>query len=119
MRVRGAIVCEQLARMLDVVVAESQQLAARQLRAGENAGMRQLIDQQPDDSSYEELVRELAFSVIVRRGLKDSDERRTISKEGAVQPASETICNRYTRGLPLSVHLPTPVDSHPFWAMNR
>ena len=30
--------------------------------------VRQLIDQQPDDSSYEELVRELAFSVMVRRG---------------------------------------------------
>jgi len=43
--------------------------------------VRQLIDQQPDDSSYEELVRELAFSVMVRRGLKDSDEGRTISNE--------------------------------------
>ena len=43
--------------------------------------VRQLIDQQPDDSSYEELVRELAFSMMVRRGLKDSDEGRTISNE--------------------------------------
>lgn len=43
--------------------------------------VRQLIDQQPDDSSCEELVRELAFSVMVRRGLKDSDEGRTISNE--------------------------------------
>lgn len=41
----------------------------------------QLIAQQPDDSSYEELVRELAFSVMVRRGLKDSDAGRTISNE--------------------------------------
>ncbi len=40
-----------------------------------------LIAQQPDDSSYEELVRELAFSVMVRRGLKDSDAGRTISNE--------------------------------------
>lgn len=40
-----------------------------------------LIAQQPDDSSYEELVRELAFSVMVRRGLKDSDAARTISDE--------------------------------------
>ena len=43
--------------------------------------VRQLIEQQPDDSSYEELVRELAFSVMVRRGLKDSDEGRTISND--------------------------------------
>ena len=41
----------------------------------------QLIAQQPDDSSYEELVRELAFSVMVRRGLEDSDAGRTISNE--------------------------------------
>ena len=43
--------------------------------------LEQLIAQQPDDSSYEELVRELAFSVMVRRGLKDSDAGRTISNE--------------------------------------
>lgn len=41
----------------------------------------QLIAQQPDDSSYEELVRELAFSVMVRHGLKDSDAGHTISNE--------------------------------------
>ena len=43
--------------------------------------LEQLIAQQPDDSSYEELVRELAFSVMVRRGLKDSDAGHTISNE--------------------------------------
>ena len=43
--------------------------------------VRQLIDQQPDDRSDEELVRELAFSIMVCRGLKDSDEGRTISNE--------------------------------------
>ena len=41
----------------------------------------QLLAQQPDDSSHEELVRELAFSVMVRRGLEDSDAGRTISSE--------------------------------------
>ncbi len=41
----------------------------------------QLIAQQPDDSSYEELVRELAFSVMVRRGLNDSDAGCTIANE--------------------------------------
>jgi len=43
--------------------------------------IRQLIEQQPDDSSYEELIRELAFDLMVRRGLKDSDEGRIISND--------------------------------------
>ena len=40
-----------------------------------------LIERQPDDSSYEELVRELAFALMVERGLRDSDEGRTISSD--------------------------------------
>ena len=40
-----------------------------------------LLEQQPDDSSFEEIVRELAFGVMVQRGLKDSDEGRTIPDE--------------------------------------
>jgi predicted transcriptional regulator len=40
-----------------------------------------LIQDQPDDSSSEEIVRELAFHVIVERGLADSDARRVISNE--------------------------------------
>jgi len=43
--------------------------------------VKQLIEQQPDDCSYEELVRELAFALMVRRGLRDSDEGRTISND--------------------------------------
>ncbi|HXI24507.1 MAG TPA: hypothetical protein VNG71_11645 [Pyrinomonadaceae bacterium] len=38
----------------------------------------EIINRQPDDSSYDEIVRELAFDLMVQRGLKDSDERRTI-----------------------------------------
>jgi predicted transcriptional regulator len=37
-----------------------------------------LLQQQPDDSSREELVRELALSVMVERGLADSDARRVV-----------------------------------------
>jgi len=33
------------------------------------------------DSSYDVIVRELAFGLMVQRGLKDSDEGRTISNE--------------------------------------
>jgi predicted transcriptional regulator len=40
-----------------------------------------LLQQQPDDSSHEELVRELAFSLMVDRGLADSDARRVVSDD--------------------------------------
>lgn len=40
-----------------------------------------LLDTLPDDSSYEEIVREIAFSMIVERGLKDIEEGRIISHE--------------------------------------
>ena len=41
----------------------------------------EIIKRQPDDSSYDEIVRALAFDLMVQRGLKDSDERRTITNE--------------------------------------
>ena len=40
-----------------------------------------LIQDQPEDSSAEEIVRELAFHVMVERGLADSDARRIVSNE--------------------------------------
>ena len=40
-----------------------------------------LIEGQPEDSSREEIVRELAFHVMVERGIADSDGKRTISNE--------------------------------------
>lgn len=41
----------------------------------------EIINRQPDDSSYDEIVRELAFDLMVQRGLNDSDERRTIPND--------------------------------------
>ncbi len=41
--------------------------------------LKTLLEQQPEDSSSEELVRELAFHVMIQRGLEDSDAERTIS----------------------------------------
>lgn len=41
----------------------------------------ELIKRQPDDSTYDDIVRELAFDLMVQRGLTDSDEGRTISNE--------------------------------------
>ena len=43
--------------------------------------MSRIIGQQPDDSSYEEILRELAFARMVERGLADSDEGRVIADE--------------------------------------
>ena len=43
--------------------------------------LKKLLEQQPEDSSTEELVRELTFHVMVQRGLADSDAGRTISNE--------------------------------------
>jgi predicted transcriptional regulator len=41
----------------------------------------ELVKKQPDDSSYDEIIRELAFDLMVQRGLKDSDEGRTITNK--------------------------------------
>ena len=40
-----------------------------------------IVQAQPEDSSPEEIVRELAFHVMVERGLADSDTKRTISNK--------------------------------------
>ena len=43
--------------------------------------MTKIIREQPDDSVYEEILRELAFARMIERGLADSDANRTISGE--------------------------------------
>jgi predicted transcriptional regulator len=40
-----------------------------------------IIGRQPDDSSYDEILRELAFARMVQRGLDDADAGRTRSDE--------------------------------------
>jgi len=40
-----------------------------------------MLENQPEDSSPEQIVRELAFHVMVQRGLADSEAGRTISNE--------------------------------------
>jgi hypothetical protein len=40
-----------------------------------------LIETQPDGSSSEDIVRELAFHVMVQRGLADSEAKRVISND--------------------------------------
>ena len=43
--------------------------------------MTEIIHKQPDDSSYEEILRELAFALMVERGLEDSHKGQMISNE--------------------------------------
>jgi len=43
--------------------------------------MAEVIQSQPDDASYEEIMRELAFERMVERGLEDSRKGRTITNE--------------------------------------
>jgi predicted transcriptional regulator len=40
-----------------------------------------ILADQPDDSTYEELLRELVFAQMIDRGLADSDAGRTVSHE--------------------------------------
>jgi predicted transcriptional regulator len=43
--------------------------------------MTEVIQSQPDDASYEEIMRELAFARMVARGLDDSRQGRVLSNE--------------------------------------
>ena len=40
-----------------------------------------VINSQPLDASYEEIMRELTFERMVNRGLQDSRQQRTLSNE--------------------------------------
>ena len=43
--------------------------------------MKAVIESQPDDATYEEILRELTFERMVERGLADSREGHVISNE--------------------------------------
>ena len=43
--------------------------------------MTEVIRSQPEDATYEEIMRELAFEKMVDRGLEDARNRRVISNE--------------------------------------
>lgn len=43
--------------------------------------IRKLLEQQPDDSSYDEILRELALHRMIEKGLEDADAGRTLSHE--------------------------------------
>ena len=41
--------------------------------------MADIISRQPEDSSYEEILRELAYARMIHRGLMDADATRTVA----------------------------------------
>ncbi len=41
--------------------------------------MAEIINDLPDDSTYDEILRELAFRRMIERGLKNSSEEKTVS----------------------------------------
>lgn len=43
--------------------------------------MAEIINELPDDSTYDEILRELAFRRMVERGLKNSSEEKTIRND--------------------------------------
>ena len=43
--------------------------------------MTRIIQEQPDDSSFDEILRELALARMIDRGVQDSEAGRTISDE--------------------------------------
>lgn len=40
-----------------------------------------VVDEQPDDSSYDEILHELAFIRMIDRGLTDADSGRVVSHD--------------------------------------
>jgi len=55
------------------------------------ARMAEIIQEQPEDATYEEIIRELAFERMVERGLADSRAGRTTPNEEMSQRI-ETWC---------------------------
>jgi predicted transcriptional regulator len=43
--------------------------------------MTEVIQSQPDDATYEEIMRELAFEKMIERGLSDARSGRVVSNE--------------------------------------
>lgn len=42
---------------------------------------KKIIDSLPEDTSYDEILKELAFNRMIQRGFKDSKENKTISNQ--------------------------------------
>ncbi len=47
--------------------------------------MVRIIESQPDDSTFDEILRELAFARMIEKGIADSDAENTISNSAMKQ----------------------------------
>ena len=45
--------------------------------------IQEIVDEQPEDVTYEEIIRELAFAAMIDRGLKDVEENKVLSNKEA------------------------------------
>ena len=43
--------------------------------------IKDIVENQPDDATYDEIVRELAFAGMIERGLEDARAERTITNQ--------------------------------------
>ena len=43
--------------------------------------IKKIIDSLPEDSSYEEIIKELAFHKMIENGLKDSKDKKIVSND--------------------------------------
>ncbi len=48
-----------------------------------------IVNDQPDDSSFDEIMNELAFDRMIRRGLKDFEEGRVFSHKEVKQKVKQ------------------------------
>jgi len=60
-------------------VSSDSQQSKRRIKMTVKEKMAEIINELPDDSTYDEILRELAFRRMVERGLKNSNEGKTIS----------------------------------------
>ncbi|MFW6303649.1 MAG: hypothetical protein ACOC2L_03425 [Candidatus Sumerlaeota bacterium] len=61
-----------------------------------------IVADQPEDVTYEEIIRELAFAAMVERGLKDVEEGRVFSSEQAGQHGGLTAISMFDLALEIA-----------------
>jgi predicted transcriptional regulator len=66
-------------------IIRKQDHSRRLLMATAKDIMVKTIQDLPDDASFEEILKQLSFTIMVKKGLDDSDEGKTISHDEMLQ----------------------------------
>jgi hypothetical protein len=66
---------------VNVNIGQSAKIKGMSAMTSAKAKMVEVIQGQPEDATYEEIMRELAFRRMVDRGLEDARSARTISND--------------------------------------